>query len=165
MLGRADAPLTVVMYGDYACPYTRRASAIMDLARKKMGRRVRYAFRHFPREDLHPEASMLAEAAHAAGGQGKFWEMHRALLNADEAVDPAALAEQLGLDVDRFSDELQARTHRRHVAQEMDGGVQSGVDSTPIIFINDRRHAGTWENGSLLRALGGAPAMSRSAHL
>jgi len=165
VLGTADAPLTVVMYGDYACPYTRRASAYVDLARKKLGRRVRYAFRHFPREDLHPSASLLAEAAHAAGAQGKFWEMHRALLHAEEAVDPAALAETLGLDLERYSDELQARTHRRHVAHEMDGGVRSGVSVTPSIFINDRRHLGSWESGSLLRALGVAPAMSRSAHL
>ncbi len=87
VLGRADAPLTVVMYGDYACPYTRRASVYVDLARKKLGQRVRYAFRHFPREDLNPQAILLAEAAHAAGAQGKFWEMHRALL-AEDAVDP-----------------------------------------------------------------------------
>ncbi|MGZ3444308.1 MAG: DsbA family protein [Myxococcaceae bacterium] len=164
VLGRADAPLTVVMYGDYACPYTRRASVYVDLARRKLGRRVRYAFRHFPRADLHPQALLLAEAAHAAGAQGKFWEMHRALL-AEDPVDPVTLAEELGLDVERFSSELQARTHRRRVAQEMDVGLRSGVSATPTIFINDRRHVGSWENASLLRALGGAPAMSRSAHL
>lgn len=165
VLGEANAPLTVVMYGDYSCPYTRRASAYVDLARKKLGRKVRYAFRHFPREDLHPEAILLAEAAHAAGAQGRFWEMHNALLGAEDGVEPAALAEDLGLDLDRFSSELQARTHRRHVAQEMDIALRSGVSVTPTIFINDRRHLGSWENASLLRALGGAPAMSRSAHL
>lgn len=165
VLGKADAPLTVVMYGDYSCPYTRRASVYVDLARRKLGQKVRYAFRHFPREDLHPGAVLLAEAAHAAAAQGKFWEMHRALLEAEDGVDAAALAEDIGLDVDRFSSELQARTHRRHVAQEMDIGLRSGVSATPTIFINDRRHVGSWENASLLRALGGAPAMSRSAHL
>ncbi len=164
VLGRPDAPLTVVMYGDYTCPYTRRASVYVDLARRKLGHRVRYAFRHFPRADLHPQATLLAEAAHAAGAQGKFWEMHRALL-AEDPVDPLEMAEELGLDVERFASELQARTHRRRVAQEMDIGLRSGVSSTPTIFINDRRHVGSWENASLLRALGGAPAMSRSAHL
>ena len=165
VLGRADAPLTVLMYGDYTCPYTRRASAYVDLARRKLGRKVRYAFRHFPREDLHPEAIRLAESAHAAGAQGRFWEMHQALLMAEEGTDPVALAEELGLDVDRFSGELQARTHRRHLAEEMDIALRSGVSATPTIFINDSPHLGSWENASLLRALGGAPASSRSAHL
>ncbi len=91
--------------------------------------------------------------------------MHRALLAEDRAVDPLAVAEELGMDLERFSSELHARTHRRRVAQEMDIGLRSGVSATPTIFINDRRHVGSWENASLLRALGGAPAMSRSAHL
>jgi protein-disulfide isomerase len=165
VLGQADAPLTLVMYGDYTCPYTRRASAFVDVARRKLGRRMRYAFRHFPREELHPDAPLLAEAAHAAAAQGKFWEMHRALLLAEDPMDPAALAEPLGLDLERFSSELQARIHRAHVAAEVDVGVRSGVSGTPTLFINGKRHVGTWENGSLLRALGGAPAMARSAHL
>jgi len=165
VLGPPDAPLTLLMYGDYTCPYTRRASAFMEVARRKLGRRVRYAFRHFPREELHPEAGLLAESAHAAAAQGKFWEMHQALLLADEGVDPAALAEHLGLDLERFSSELQARTYRAQVGREVDGGVRSGVTGTPTIFINGERHLGSWETGPLLRALGGAPAMARSAHL
>ena len=71
----------------------------------------------------------------------------------------------LGLDQARFASELQARTHRAHVAREVDGGLKSGVTGTPTLFINGKRHVGTWEGGSLLRALGGAPAMARSAHL
>jgi protein-disulfide isomerase len=165
LLGNPEAPLTRVMYGDYTCPYTRRASAFVEVARRKLGRRMRYAFRHFPREDFHPEAALLVEAAHAAAAQGKFWGMHEALMRAEEPVDPAALAEQLRLDLERFSSELQARTHRANVAREMDGGVRSGVTGTPTLFINGRRHVGSWENGPLLRALGGAPAMARSAHL
>ncbi len=165
VLGSPEAPLTLVMYGDYTCPYTRRASAFVDVARKKLGRKMRYAFRHFPREEFHSEAELLAEAAHAAGTQGKFWEMHQALMLEGEPVDPASLAAELGLDLERFSSELQARTHRAHVAAEMDGGVRSGVTGTPTLFINGKRHVGTWENSSLLRALGGAPAMARSAHL
>lgn len=165
VLGEPDAPQTLVMYGDYTCPYTRRASAFMDATLRKLGRRVRYAFRHFPREELHGNAGLLAEAAHAAGAQGKFWEMHSALLLADDEVDPVALAEALGLDPERFASELQTRAHRAHVAREVDGGVRSGVTGTPTIFINGTRHTGSWETGALLRALGGAPAMSRSAHL
>ena len=165
VLGGPEAPLTLVMYGDYTCPYTRRASAFVEVARRKLGRRMRYAFRHFPREDLHPEATLLAEAAHAAAAQGKFWDMHEALLLAEEPVDPAAIAAQLGLDLARFATELQARTHRAQVSRELEGGTLSGVTGTPTLFINGKRHAGTWEGGSLLRALGGAPAMARSAHL
>jgi protein-disulfide isomerase len=165
VLGSPDAPLTLVMYGDYTCPYTRRASAFVEVARRKLGRKMRYAFRHFPREELHPEATLLAEAAHAAATQRRFWEMHEALLQTDEPADPGALAGLLGLDLERFASELQARTHRAHVAREMDGGLRSGVTGTPTLFINGERHVGTWEGGSLLRALGGAPAMARSAHL
>ncbi|HVP60255.1 MAG TPA: thioredoxin domain-containing protein [Myxococcaceae bacterium] len=165
VLGNPEAPLTLLMYGDYTCPYTRRASAHVEVVRRKLGRRMRYAFRHFPREDFHPEAGLLAEAAHAAGAQGRFWEMHQALMLAEEPVDPAAIAGQLGLDLERFSSELQARVHRAHVAREMDGGLRSGVTRTPTLFINGKRHVGSWENGTLLRALGGAPAMARSAHL
>ena len=165
VLGSPGAPLTLVMYGDYACPYTRRASAFVEVALRKLGRRMRYAFRHFPREELHPEACLLAEAAHAAAAQGRFWEMHQALLGSEEPVDLAAVAGQLGLDLERFLSELQARTHRPSVAREVDGGVRSGVTGTPTLFINGKRHLGSWEGGSLLRALGGAPAMARSAHL
>jgi protein-disulfide isomerase len=164
-LGDAEAPLTLVMYGDYTCPYTRRASAFVDVARRKLGRRMRYVFRHFPQDEFHPEAGLLAEAAHAAGTQGQFWDMHQVLMLAEEPVDPATIATDLRLDLGRFSSELQARAHRPHVAAEMDGGVRSGVSGTPTLFINGKRHVGSWENGSLLRALGGAPAMSRSAHL
>ncbi len=165
MFGNPEAPLTLVMYGDYTCPYTRRASAFVDVARRKLGRRMRYVFRHFPREESHPEAALLAEAAHAAASQGKFWQMHEALMLADEPVDPMTLAQELRLDLERFSSELQVRTHRAQVAREIDGGVRSGVTGTPTLFINGKRHVGSWENGPLLRALGGAPAMSRSAHL
>jgi protein-disulfide isomerase len=164
VLGTPDARLTLVMYGDYACPYTRRASAFVEMARRKLGRRMRYVFRHFPREVLFPESGLLAEAAHTAATQGKFWEMHQALLE-DELADPVEVARRLGLDMARFSSELQARTHRAQVAAEVDGGIRSGVSGTPTIFINGKRHVGSWETGPLLRALGGAPAMARSAHL
>src|SRR5512144_587921 len=96
VLGSPGAPLTLVMYGDYACPYTRRASAFVEVALRKLGRRMRYAFRHFPREELHPEACLLAEAAHAAAAQGRFWDLHEALLGSEEPVDLAAVAGQLG---------------------------------------------------------------------
>lgn len=164
VLGKADAAMTLVMYGDYACPYTRRASAFVDVARRKLGARVRYVFRHFPLDE-NPESGVLAEAAHAAAAQGKFWEMHRALIGSDGPVDPVAIAAELGLDLERFSSALQARTHRSQVAREVDGGLRSGVSTTPTIFINGTRHLGSWENGPLLRALGGAPALARSAHL
>jgi protein-disulfide isomerase len=166
VLGRGDARFTLVQYGDYTCPYTRRAATNIELARRKLGSRVRYVFRHFPRAELNPEAPLLAEAAHAAAAQGKFWEMHDFLLDNEETLrDPEALARTIGLDPVRFVSELQARTHRAHVAEELDGGIRSGVTTTPTLFINDRRHIGSWEPMALLRALGGAPALARSAHL
>jgi protein-disulfide isomerase len=166
VLGGGEARSTVVQYGDYTCPYTRRAATNIELARRKLGNRVRYIFRHFPRAELNADAPLLAEAAHAAAAQGKFWEMHDFLLDNDEPLrDPEALARAVGLDPFRFVSELQARTHRAHVAEEVEGGLRSGVSSTPTIFINDRRHIGSWEPMALLRALGGAPALARSAHL
>jgi protein-disulfide isomerase len=166
VLGEAGATLTVVQYGDYTCPYTRRAATNIELAQRKLGKRLRYVFRHFPREELHPEATLLAEAAHAAAAQGKFWEMHHQLLDAEEdPVNTETLARGLRLDVARFISELQARTYRTHVAEEVDGGIQSGVSTTPTIFINAKRHLGSWEPMALFRALGGAPALARSAHL
>jgi len=165
VLGSPEAPITLVMYGDYTCPYTQRASAFVDVARRKLGRKMRYVFRHFPCDELHPEAGLLAEAAHAAGSQDRFWEMNETLLQADEPADPGVIAGMRGLDLERFASELQVRAHRAHVAREVDGALRSGVTGTPTLFINGKRHVGTWEGGSLLRALGGAPAMARSAHL
>jgi protein-disulfide isomerase len=165
-LGDPGARLTLIQYGDYTCPYTRRASTNVALAQHKLGKRVRYVFRHFAREELHPEAVLLAEAAHAAGAQGKFWEMHQRLLDSDEGLEGvAAHAEALGLDVGRLLSELQARTYRSHVAEEREGGLKSGVSITPTFFVNGKRHVGSWEPTALFRALGGAPALARSAHL
>jgi protein-disulfide isomerase len=165
-LGDSRAPLTLVQYGDYACPYTRRASANVALARHKLGKRVRYVFRHFPQEDLNAESALLAEAAHAAAAQGRFWEMHQLLLDGDEGLEGVAdHAKALDLDVGRLLSELQARTYRSHVATERAGALSSGVISTPTIFVNGKRHVGSWEPMTLFRALGGAPALARSAHL
>jgi protein-disulfide isomerase len=155
VLGDPGAPLTLVQYGDYTCPYTRRATTNVALARRKLGKRIRYVFRHFPREELNAESALLAEAAHAAAAQGRFWEMHQRLVESDEGLDGvAALAEALELDVGRV-----------HVAREREGGLRSGVISTPTFFVNGQRHVGSWEPMTLFRALGGAPAMARSAHL
>jgi len=165
-LGDPSAPLTLVQYGDYTCPYTRRASTNVALARHKLGKRVRYVFRHFPGGDLNAESALLAEAAHAAGAQGKFWEMHARLLEADGGLEAVAdHAKALGLDVGRLLSELQARTYRTQVAEERDGALRSGVTCTPTFFVNGKRHVGSWEPMTLFRALGGAPALARSAHL
>lgn len=166
VLGDAAAPMTVVLYGDYACRYTARAATNVELARRRLGRRLRSVFRHFPREDLAADAPLLAEAAHAAGAQGRFWEAHERLLDDATALgDPDGFARALGLDVDRFLADLQGRTFRAHVLAEMDGGLRSGVAATPTFFINGQRHIGSWEPMALFRALGGAPAFARSAHL
>ena len=164
-LGDSTAPLTLVHYGDYVCHYTRRAAGNVALAQHKLGKRVRYVFRHFP-DDLNDESSLLAEAAHAAAAQGHFWEMHRLLLEDDTGLEGvAAHAKVLRLDVGRLLSELQARTYRNHVASEREGGLGSGVTSTPTFFVNGKRHVGSWEPMALFRALGGAPALARSAHL
>jgi protein-disulfide isomerase len=156
VLGNPHAKLTLVEYGDYACPYSRHAFTTMAVIQHRLGSQLRFAFRHFPVVDRDPLAQEAAEAALAAGAQGRFWEAHERLFSGDlDALlaDPAALAEGLGLDVARFTADLRDGAFRARVAEEAEGGVKSGIHGTPTFFINGARFAGSWELHTLLRAL------------
>jgi Na+/H+ antiporter NhaA len=158
--GAVDAPVTVVEYGDFECPYCGRAEpAVRDLLRDFAD--VRYVWRHLPLSDVHPYAELAAEASEAAAEQGAFWRMHDLLLAHQDALEPADLeryAEQLGLDVARFADDLNARAGARRIAEDIEGADLSGVSGTPTFFVNGRRHYGAYDLRTLSAAVRAAGA-------
>jgi protein-disulfide isomerase len=154
--GRPDAPLTMVEYGDYECPFCGMAYPVTEEIIERVGDDLLFAYRHFPLSTMHPHAALAAEAAEAAGGQGRFWEMHRLLYANQQRLEPADLAaraEMLQLDVERFVDELRTNAHRAKVRSDFLSGVRSGVNGTPTFFINGRRHDGPPDLPSLMESL------------
>jgi Na+/H+ antiporter NhaA len=164
--GPADAPLTLVEYGDMECPFCGRATGVVSELRHRFGDELRYVFRHLPLLELHPHAQLAAEAVEAAGAQGRFWEMHDLLfahqdqLDATDLLDHAAV---LGLDLERFARELGAGTYGQRVRDDVAGAEASGVTGTPTFFVNGVRHEGPAATDALAAALlrtdpRGAPA-------
>jgi protein-disulfide isomerase len=154
--GPADAPVTLVEYGDFECPYCAAAHVIIKKGQEIMGDRLRFVFRHFPLTQIHPYAETAAEASEAAGAQGKFWEMHDLLYENQRMLDPEHLllfAEQLDLDMKRFVRELENGIHRERVREDFLSGVKNGVNGTPGFFINGARYDGSWDLPQLLEAL------------
>jgi Na+/H+ antiporter NhaA len=163
--GPIDAPVTVVEYGDFECPYCGRAEPVVrELLRDFVD--VRYVWRHLPLNDVHPHAQLAAEAAEAAADQGAFWELHDLLLGHQDALRPEDLtgyAEQLGLDVERFSNDLREHAGASRVAEDVDSADLSGVSGTPTFFINGRRHHGAYDLGTLSAAVRVAGAQAAVA--
>ena len=154
--GPVDAPVTVVEYGDFECPYCGRAEPIIRELLTHHAADVRYVWRHLPLEDVHPRAQLAAEASEAAARQGAFWEMHDLLLERQDALssrDLVTYAGELGLDVERFRDDLHAHTGADHVADDIDGADLSDVSGTPTFFINGRRHHGAYDIDTLSAAV------------
>jgi NhaA family Na+:H+ antiporter len=155
-LGPDDAPVTLVEYGDLECPYCRQVNPVIQEVRRRLGGRVRYVFRHFPIRSSHVHAQIAAEAAEAAGAQGKFWEMQELLLEHQEALDESHLLEyaaELDLDLERFKRELDEKVYAGRVKDDFLGGVRSGVNGTPNFFINGVRYDGAWDLESLIDAI------------
>lgn len=151
--GEADAPVTLVEYGDYECPYCRQVAPVIQELRKRFGDRLRYVFRHFPITTAHPHAQLAAEAAEAAAGQGKFWEMHDLLFTYEGVLDRAQLvqfARELDLDVARFERDLDEHVHADRVREDFLSGVRSGANGTPAFFLNGVRYDGPWDLDSLI---------------
>jgi protein-disulfide isomerase len=147
--GPADAPVTLVEYGDYQCPYCGMAHPIVKRAQRELGNQLRFVFRHFPLAEIHPHARLAAQAAEAAGAQGKFWEMHDMLFEHQDALeveDLAGYAESLGLDTIKFARDLEAGTFAKRVRDDFRSGVKSGVNGTPTFFMNGARYDGSWAN-------------------
>ena len=159
--GPDDAPVTLVEHGDFECPHCGAAYPIVESVRKRMGARLRFVFRHFPLTQMHPHAMRAAEAAEAAGAQGKFWQMHGMLFEHQDALEGADLvlyAKALHLDVKRFTSELASEAHAERIREDIRSGIRSGVNGTPTFFINGVRYDGSWEASDLLTALEAAAA-------
>jgi protein-disulfide isomerase len=158
--GPLDAPVTVLEYGDFECPYCGQAEPVLRELLRDFGD-VAYAWRHLPLNDVHPNAQRAAEAAEAAAAQGAFWEMHDLLLEHQDALgyrDLLGYAERLGLDVERFDDDLRTRVGAGRIAQDVDSADLSAVSGTPTFFVNDLRHYGAYDIATLSAAVKAARA-------
>jgi protein-disulfide isomerase len=154
--GGADAPVTLVEYGDFQCPYCGEAYPVVRDLQERFGHQLRFVFRHMPLADLHPRAPFAAEAAEAA--RERFWEMHDRLFEHQLELDDADLrrhAEAVGVeDAERFDAELRDRAHRARVEEDYDSGARSGVPSTPRFFVNGVIHLGSASYAELSEAIG-----------
>jgi Na+/H+ antiporter NhaA len=149
--GPTDAPVTVLEYGDFECPYCGQAEPVLRELMQEFGE-VRYVWRHLPLNDVHPRAQEAAEASEAAAEQGAFWPMHDLLLDHQDALldeDLIGYARQLGLDVDRFEESYRTRAGAARVAEDVDSADLSGVSGTPTFFINGLRHYRPYDIGTL----------------
>jgi diadenylate cyclase len=154
--GPATAAVTLVEYGDYECPYCGRMHPVVKELRERLGDRLRFVFRHFPLDSVHPHARRAAEAAEAAASQGRFWEMHDLLYENQDDLDDEALrryATWLGLDPARFEEDLEERVHAPRVREDRFGGERSGVEGTPTFFVNGVRYEGPRDLEALLEAI------------
>jgi Na+/H+ antiporter NhaA len=154
--GRVDAPMTLVEYGDFECPFCSRATGTVRELHERFGAELRYVWRHLPLPDVHEHAELAAQAAEAAGAQGRFWEMHDLLFGHQDELgyeDLVAYAAELGLDVERFADELQEGAHAARVRHDVASAEASGARGTPTFFVAERRHVGPYDTETLAREL------------
>jgi Na+/H+ antiporter NhaA len=158
--GPHDAPVTVLEYGDFECPFCGQAEPIVRELLREHGE-VAYVWRHLPLNDVHPLAQQAAEAAEAAANQGAFWEMHDRLLDHQDALsfrDLLGHARELGLDVERFEEDLRTRDGSGRIARDVDSADLSAVSGTPTFFINGLRHYGAYDIATLSAAVKAARA-------
>jgi protein-disulfide isomerase len=140
--GPADAPVTVVEYGDYECPYCRGAFRDVQELLAEYPDQVRFVFRNFPIPQLHPHAEKAAEAAEAAAVQGKFWQMYELLLQPYAHLDTDSLvtyAEVVGLDIARFSEDIAEQRYAAKIDADVQEGLRNGVNATPKFYVNGQR--------------------------
>jgi len=153
--GPANAPITLLEYGDFECPYCGAAHPIVQAVRQRMGNRMRFIYRHFPLTSAHPHAERAAETAEAAGVQRRFWDMHDMLFDNQEALDDESLlgyAADLDLDVPRVARDLAMHIHAARVREDFMSGVRSGVNGTPTFFFNGLRYDGPRDVESMITA-------------
>jgi Na+/H+ antiporter NhaA len=162
--GPDNAPVTLVEYGDFECPYCGQAESVIRDLLGSFGDEMRYVWRHLPLSDVHPTAQIAAEGSEAAAAQGRFWEMHDILLDHQGLLDLpelAGYAEALGLDVERFSEEVRTREYAPRVSQDVASADESGVSGTPTFFINGMRHYGGYDVATLTEAVRAARGRAR----
>ncbi len=155
ILGPAKAAVTLVEYGDYQCPFCGEAFWVLRDMRERFGD-LRFVFRNFPLTEIHPCAMIAAEAAEAASTQGLFWEMHDLIYENQRELSPEQLVEHassLNLDIDEFTAELETHRYAERIKADFMGGVRSGVNGTPTLFINGERYNGPVDATLLGRAL------------
>ena len=152
---RGSGGPTLVIFGDYECPYTRLAyRGVQSLEAE--GLRFRFVFRHFPLVEIHPHAHAAAETSEAAAAQGRFWPMHEVLFQRQKALESSDLqryAGEIGLDVERFRQELEAHVHRDRIEADRSSALASGAIGTPTIFVDGLPYLGSYERADLRRAL------------
>lgn len=166
VLGPEDATVTLVEYGDFQCPHCRSAHFYLKNVLATMGDDVRFAFRHMPLTQVHPMAQAAAEAAEAAGAQGKCWPMHDAIYENQDLLSPALLtrlAQRLGLDMQRFSDDMNSHRFASKMKEDFMIAVRSGAAGTPSFFINGAPYEGSSDDEALIEALRFA-AQARAPH-
>lgn len=154
-LGSPGNALILMKYGDYQCSKSGEAHQTIAKLQQQLGDRFCFIFRHFPQSELHPQSFKAAEIAEAAGVQGKFWEMHAVLFGNQEALKDSDLIEyaaNLELDVPQVLRELSNRIHRDRISEDIDSGIEYGVEQTPTVFIGIR-HEGTENLEALLSAI------------
>ena len=155
-IGPSDALVTVVEYGDFECPNCKQAYPAVKLLLRRFKERVRFAYRHFPLEEVHPHALQAAEASETAAGQGRFWPMHDLLFENQPHLKLYHLrtyAERLELDLARYSAEMEDRLYLKKVREDMQSGRESGVRATPTFFVNHRIQDVSFGLGSLFDAV------------
>jgi protein-disulfide isomerase len=158
--GPPDAPLTLVEYGDFECPYCGAAYPVVHSIQRRLADSLRFVFRHFPLVQVHTHAEHAAEAAEAAGHHGRFWPMHDLLFEHQDALDDPSLggyAAVLGIDPGWTAMALRTQMFREKVRDDYTSGLRSGVDGTPSFFINGVRYEGPYDEASLLVALERTP--------
>jgi protein-disulfide isomerase len=156
--GERGAPLELVMFGDFQCPFCLGAQSILRRVRERLDERLLFGFRHLPIPERHPLAPLAAEASEAAAAQGRFWEYHDALF----AVQPKLSREvmlkvgmDLGLDVEQMTTEIDSGAHRNRIARDVASAEASGATGTPTFFVNGKRFFGAYDASSLIEALEG----------
>lgn len=154
--GPANGAITLVQYGDYECPYTRLSRHSVKQLQREFSDSLRFVFRHFPLEEIHPHARPAAAAAEAAGQQADFWTMHEYLFEHQQALEDAdlqAYATKLGLDPERFDADRRSPDVEQRIQRDVASGDQSGVEGTPTFFVNGTRHDGGYDLDSLRSAI------------
>jgi protein-disulfide isomerase len=157
--GRA-APLELVMFGDFQCPYCLGAQSVIRRVRERLGERLLFAFRHLPIPERHPLAPMAAQASESAAAQGQFWEYHDALFQVQPKLSletMLSVAKDLRLDVDRMAAEIDSEAYGERIDRDLASAEASGATGTPSFFVNGVRLFGAYDASSLVEALEGHP--------
>jgi protein-disulfide isomerase len=154
--GPANAPITMVEYGDYECPHCARAHPIVNQVQMHFPDRIRFVFRHFPLTEMHPHAEVAAESAEFAGAAGMFWDMHDTLFENQSRLSLTTIfviCDELGLPEAALRSALETGQYRNKVRSDFMGGIRSGVNGTPSFFINGVRHDGAYDYTSLVSGI------------